>query len=140
MSIYPPYGDDSMNDSQLHQQIGKLTEAVTHINDSVNLLGNRMTDLSEKVSNIVRKLDNRVQKDTVRMMGFDYTQPEEHRKDPEWLRSQRRKSDSWRPVIWNIVKAVLTAAAIAICTYVWQATFQQVQKDVKVEIHKEQSK
>ena len=86
MSIYPPYGDDSMNDSQLHQQIGKLTEAVTHINDSVNLLGNRMTDLSEKVSNIDRKLDNMVQKDTLRMMGFDYTQPEEHRKDQEWLR------------------------------------------------------
>lgn len=96
-----------------------------------------MTDLSEKVSNIDRKLDNMVQKDTLRMMGFDYTQPDEHRKDQEWLRNQRRKSDSWRPVIWNIVKAVLTAAAIAICTYIWQATSVQVKADVT---HYEQSK
>lgn len=137
MSIHPRYGDNSMNDSQLHQQIGKLTEAVTHINESVTLLGSRMSDLSEKVGNIDRKLDNMVQKDTLRMMGFDYLQPEEHRKDQEWLRNQRRKSDSLKPVFWNAVKAVLAAAAIAGCTYIWQAVITQAKTDVS---HYEQSK
>jgi len=126
-----------MNDYELHQQIGKLTAAVAHVNDSVNILGSRMSELSDKIGNIDRKLDNTVQKDTFMRMGFDYTQTEEHRKDNEWLRSQRKKSDSWRPIVWNIVKAITTAAAIGFFTYIWQSTTIQLKGDLS---HYEQSK
>jgi len=96
-----------------------------------------MSELSDKIGNIDRKLDNTVQKDTFMRMGFDYTQTDEHRKDNEWLRQQRKKSDSWRPVVWNIVKAVTTAAVIALLTYVWQSTTIQLKGDLS---HYEQGK
>lgn len=93
--------------------------------------------MREQLNDINRKLDNTVQNDTLRMLGLDPTQSEQHRKDLEWLRKQRTRSDSWRPVFWNTIKAVLAAAAIAVCAYLWQSTVNQVRQDIS---HYEQSK
>lgn len=126
-----------MPDSQLHQQIGKLTQAIEGLGTNLNKIGKKVEDIETKVSEMDKKLDDVVKKDTLRVMGFDYTRPEEHRKDMEWLRNQRRRSDSWRPVFWHVFKALLTVAAIGGVTYLWQSTTVELKANVT---HNEQNK
>lgn len=133
-----------MNDSQLHQQIGRLTEAVESTSLATRELSLKMSTIGEKVEQVDRKLSemssNMVTKESLRAIGIDLARPDEHHADMAWLRAKRLSSEKRTPVYSHAFKAVAAAVAIAVCTWLWQAVNHQVAKDVRVEIRNEQSK
>lgn len=133
-----------MNDSQLHQQIGRLTEAVESTSLITRELSHKMSTIGEKVEQVDRKLSelssSMVTKESLRAVGIDLARAEEHHADMEWLRAKRLSSEKRTPVYSHALKAVVAAAAIAVGTWFWQAINHQVAKDVRVEIRNEQSK
>lgn len=133
-----------MNDSQLHQQIGRLTEAVETQSSITRELSHKMTTIGDKVEQVDRKLSemssSMVTKESLRSAGIDLMRPEEHHADMTWVRNKRIASETRKPVYSHAIKAIAAAVAIAVGAWLWQAFTTQLSKDVRGEIHNEQSK
>lgn len=133
-----------MNDSQLHQQIGRLTEAVETQSIITRELSHKMSTIGEKVEQVDRKLSEMssviVTKENLRAAGIDLMRPEEHHADMMWVRDRRLSSEKRTPIYAHVMKAIAAAAALAFVGWLWTAILHQGTKDLKVEIRNEQGK
>ena len=133
-----------MNDSQLHQQIGRLTEAVESQSLITRELSQKMSTVGEKVEQVDRKLSElsstMVTKESLRAVGIDLARAEEHRADMMWVRDRRLSAEKRSPIYAHVMKAIAAAGALAFVGWLWTAVLHQGTKDLKVEIRNEQGK